>query len=157
MTGENHQLDSFTIERVYPNCRAHVWSAWSVPEKKAAWFGNRALDMDFRPGGGERTSFSNDMGEHTNDTRYFAIREEELIVLAYSMAMKGRVHTVSLATIVFLDEGGGTRLRYTEQMCVLPPSDGPQGRTHGWSVLLDGLGTYLEADTLANAGAARLV
>jgi hypothetical protein len=70
------------------------------------------------------------------------------------MAMNGRVHTVSLATIVFLDEGGGTRLRYTEQMCVLPPSDGPQGRAHGWSALLDGLGNYLEADTLANARSA---
>jgi uncharacterized protein YndB with AHSA1/START domain len=156
MTGQNHQLDSFTIERVYPNCLAHVWSAWSVPEKKAAWFGSRALDMDFRPGGGERTSFTNDMGEHTNDTRYFEIRDEELIVLAYSMAMNGRVHTVSLATIVFTDEGGGTRLRYTEQMCVMPPSDGAAGRTHGWGVLLDGLRAYLEADTLANAGSARM-
>jgi uncharacterized protein YndB with AHSA1/START domain len=63
---------------------------------------------------------------------------------------------VSLATIVFIDEGGGTRLRYTEQMCVLPPSDGPQGRAHGWGVLLDALGNYLEADTLANAGSARV-
>ena len=154
MTGQNHQLDSFTIERVYPNCRAHVWSAWSRPEKKAAWFGNRAVDLDFRPGGGERASFSNDMGEHTNDTRYFEIRDEELIVLAYSMAMNGRVHTVSLATVVFMDEGGGTRLRYTEQMCVLPPSDGPDGRAHGWGALLDGLGNYLQADTLANAESA---
>jgi len=155
MTGENHQLDSFVIERVYPNCRAHVWAAWSVPEKKAAWFGSRALDMDFRPGGGERTSFTNDMGEHTNETRYFEIRDEELIVFAYSMAMNGRVHSVSLTTIVFTDEGGGTRLRYTEQMCVLPPSDGAPGRTHGWGVLLDGLGAHLEADTLANTGSVR--
>lgn len=154
MSGENHQLDSFTIERVYPNCRAHVWAAWSVPEKKAAWFGSRPSAMDFRPGGAERTSFSNDMGEHTNDTRYFEIRDEELIVLAYSMAVNGRVHTVSLATIVFTDEGGGTRLRYTEQMCVLPPSDGVSGRKEGWSGLLDSLGTYLEADTPASAKSA---
>ena len=150
---EQQQFDSFTIERVYPNCREDVWAAWSVPEKKAKWFGTRALDMDFRPGGGERSSFSNDMGEHTNDTRYFEIREQELIVLGYSMAMNGRVHTVSLATITFADEGGGTRLRYTEQMCVLPPSDGASGRTHGWDWLLDGLGRYLAEDTLPNAGA----
>jgi uncharacterized protein YndB with AHSA1/START domain len=153
MTDARYRHDSFTIERVYPNCLAHVWSAWSVPEKKAAWFGSRAMDMDFRPGGVDRSSFRNDMGEHTNETRYFEIRDEQLIVLAYSMAMNGRVHTVSLATIDFMDENGGTRLRYTEQMCVLPPSDGAEGRSHGWSVLLDGLGQYLKADTLANAGA----
>ena len=154
MTEQKHKLDSFTIERVYPNCLAHVWSAWSVPEKKAKWFGSRALEMDFRPGGGEKTSFTNDMGVHTNETRYFEIREEELIVLAYSMAINGRVHTVSLTTIAFMDENGGTRLRYTEQMCVLPPSDGAAGRTHGWGVLLDALGRYLEEDTLANARSA---
>lgn len=148
----DHQLDSFTLERVYPNCLAHVWSAWSIAEKKSAWFGGRAIDMDFRPGGSERSSFSNEMGEHTNETRYFEIREERLIVMAYSMAMNGRVHTVSLVTIAFADEGGGTRLRYTEQMCVLPPSDGAEGRTHGWAALLDGLGSYLEADTRAHAG-----
>lgn len=151
MTGVNHQLDSFTIERVYPNCRAHVWAAWSVPEKKAVWLGNRPIEMDFRPGGTERSSFRNDMGQHTNETRYFEIRDEELIVMAYSMAMNGRVHTVSLATIVFVDEGGGTRLRYTEQMCVLPPSDGADGRSHGWGALLDKLHAYLEADARVSA------
>lgn len=151
MTAPDHQHDSFTLERVYPNCRAHVWAAWSVPEKKSAWFGDRGMDMDFRPGGTERSSFRNDMGEHTNETRYFEIRDGELIVLAYSMAMNGRVHTVSLATIAFMDEGGGTRLRYTEQMCVLPPSDGSAGRAHGWGALLDGLGRYLEGDTRQNA------
>jgi len=147
--------DSYTIERVYPNCVAHVWAAWSIPEKKAKWFGGGTADMDFRIGGGERTSFRNEMGEHINETRYFEIRNEELIVLGYSMAMNGRVHTVSLTTIAFMNENGGTRLRYTEQMCVLPPSDGAAGRSHGWGVLLDNLGNYLEEDTAANAGAMR--
>ncbi|UVC11482.1 SRPBCC domain-containing protein [Rhizobium sp. TH2] len=147
--------DSYTIERVYPNCVAHVWSAWSIPEKKAKWFGGGTDDMDFRIGGSERKSFRNEMGEHTNETRYFEIRDEALIVLGYSMAMNGRVHTVSLTTIAFMDENGGTRLRYTEQMCVLPPSDGAKGRSHGWGVLLDNLGSYLDEDTIANAGAMR--
>ena len=155
MTDMHYRHDSFTIERVYPNCRAHVWAAWSIAEKKAKWFGGVAGEMDFRVGGSECKSFRNEMGEHTNDTRYFEIRDEELIVLSYSMAMNGRVHTVSLATIALSDEGGGTRLRYTEQMCVLPPSDGAEGRTHGWGALLDGLGRYLEEDSLANAGAMR--
>ena len=32
---------TFTIERIYPNCRAQVWSAWAVREKKAVWLGAR--------------------------------------------------------------------------------------------------------------------
>ena len=137
---------TFTIERVYPNCRAHVWSAWAVREKKAAWLGNRDLALDFRTGGSERSAFQDQMGEHVNEGHYFEILDEQRIVLAYSMALSGRVHTVSLTTIVFEDEGGGTRLTYTEQMCVIPPTDGANGRRHGWTHLLEGLETYLAQD-----------
>jgi uncharacterized protein YndB with AHSA1/START domain len=141
----------YTIERVYPNCRDHVWAAWSIREKKAAWLGSEGLEMEFVPGGVERSGFSNPMGEHRSEGRYFEIREGERIVLAYSMAVNGRIHTVSLATVTFRDEGGGTRLTYTEQMCVIPPSDDVDGRRHGWSALLDSLARYLAADTLQPA------
>lgn len=151
MTDASEHHRQFTIERVYANCPAHVWAAWSIREKKAAWLRNGGLEMDFRPGGAERSRFRDQMGEHVNEALYFEIKEGERIVLAYSMAVNGRVHTASLVTIVFRDEGGGTRLLYTEQMCVMPPSDGAEGRQHGWSALLDGLGTYLAADTRLDA------
>ena len=131
MTATSQDHATFTIERIYPNCRAHVWGAWSVREKKAAWMGNRDLALDFRAGGGERSAFDDQMGEHVNEGRYFEILDQQRIVLAYSMALNGRVHSVSLTTILFEDEGGGTRLTYTEQMCVIPPSDGADGRRHG--------------------------
>ncbi len=150
MTDATHRHDSFTLERAYPNCRAHVWAAWTVRDKKGAWLGAPALEMDFRPGGFERSVFHDAIGEHVNETHYFEIKEGERIVLAYSMSVNGRIHTVSLATIVFLDEGGGTRLRYTEQMCVIPPSDGMAGRRQGWSALLDALGSYLRSDRRSN-------
>jgi len=146
-TAQHHT--SFTIERVYPNCRAHVWSAWAIPAKKAAWFGKGEHALDFRPGGAERSAMRDQMGEHVNETQYFEIVDEARIVLAYSMALNGRVHTVSLATILFADEGGGTRLTYTEQMCVLPPSDGMEGRRHGWTAILGRLEHYLLEDTAA--------
>jgi uncharacterized protein YndB with AHSA1/START domain len=139
--------DSFTIERIYPNCREHVWSAWSTPEKKASWFGSSEHSMDFRVGGSERAAHRDTMGEHVNETRYFEIVEGKRIVLAYSMALNGRVHTVSLSTILFADNGGGTRLTYTEQMCVIPPSDGVDGRRHGWNALLDAVERLLAAET----------
>lgn len=137
----------FTIERIYPNCKAHVWACWSMREKKEAWLGGEELQMDFSPGGAERNSFRNAIGEHVNEGRYFEIEEGQRIVLAYSMAVNGRVHTVSLTTILFEDANEGTRLTYTEQMCVIPPSDGVEGREQGWTALLDSLGGYLAADT----------
>lgn len=141
-----HHRD-FTIERIYPNCRAHVWAAWSIPEKKVAWMGNREMETDFRPGGSEVSRFRSDRGLHENSGRYFEIKDEERIVLAYSMSVDGRVHSVSLVTITFADENGGTRLLYTEQMCVIPPSDSAEGRQHGWTSLLDMLAGYLATDT----------
>jgi len=146
MTDASIVHDSFTLERIYPNCREHVWSAWATPAKKATWFGGGDHSMDFRAGGGERAAFRDGMGEHVNETRYFEIAEGERIVFAYSMAVNGRVHTVSLATVMFADEGGGTRLTFTEQMCVIPPSDGVEGRQHGWRELLAGLEHFLAGD-----------
>ncbi len=142
--------DMFTIERIYPNCREHVWSAWSTPRKKAAWFGSSQHSMDFRVGGSERAAHRDTMGEHVNETRYFEIVEGERIVMAYSMAVNGRVHTVSLATVRFADEGGGTRVVYTEQMCIIPPSDGMAGRRHGWGALLDAVERLLAAEAVGS-------
>lgn len=138
--------ESFTLERIYPNCRDHVWSAWSDPMKKSKWLGAPLETFDFRSGGGERSRFRDQMGEHVNEGHYFEIDPGRRIVLAYSMAMNGRVHTASLATIVLSDEGGGTRLTYTEQMCVIPPSDGVAGRRRGWEELLDGIAPVLAAE-----------
>jgi uncharacterized protein YndB with AHSA1/START domain len=143
MEDRSQYHDSFTLQRVYPSSMADVWSAWSSREKKAEWLGNSALEMDFRPGGMERGTFRDAMGEHVNETRYFEIDEARRIVLAYSMAVDGRVHTVSLTTVVFTDANPGTRLLYTEQMCIIPPSDSREGREHGWNVLLDALGSHL--------------
>jgi uncharacterized protein YndB with AHSA1/START domain len=143
--------DRFTIERVYPNCREHVWSAWSSPGKKRRWFGDGLEKMSFEVGGLELGRFRDGMGEHVNEGRYFEINPSERIVLAYSMALNGRVHTVSLATITFADESGGTRVTYTEQMVVIPPSDGVAGRQHGWGALLDSMERFLEADTRLEA------
>lgn len=147
MTDEAQHHDQFTVERIYPNCLDHVWAAWAVPEKKKAWFGDGLSELDFRVGGVERGSFRNDMGEHSKEAIFLEIAERKRIVYAYSMAMNGVIHTASLVTVLFEDHGGGTRLRHIEQICVIPPSDGAEGRKHGWGALLDRLGDYLKDDT----------
>jgi uncharacterized protein YndB with AHSA1/START domain len=147
VTKPEQEHRSITIEHVFPHCVDHVWAAWSIPEKKKAWFGEGLLEFDFRAGGAERSVFVTDMGSHTNETRYFEVKDRKRIVFAYSMAVDGRIHTVSLATVLFSDHSGGTKLTYVEQLCVIPPSDGAEGRKHGWHALLDGLETYLSGDT----------
>ncbi|WP_417307888.1 SRPBCC domain-containing protein [Devosia sp.] len=144
MTPDSQTSDSFTIEKVYPHPRDTVWAAWAVLERKKAWFGDGLEQFDFRVGGRDRGVFSDKMGEHVNETAYFEISDRERIVYAYSMAMNGRVHTVSLVTVLFEDVEAGTRLRQIEQMWIMPPSDGVAGRRHGWQALLDNLGSYLE-------------
>jgi uncharacterized protein YndB with AHSA1/START domain len=151
MTDAAQQHETISIERIYSNCLDHVWSAWASFEKKKAWFGDGLIEFDFKPGGSERGVFVDEMGTHTNETRYFEIKPGERIVFAYSMAMNGRVHSVSLATVIFEDHNGGTRLNYTEQMCVIPPSDGAEGRKHGWGALLQSLEDFLADDVRPSA------
>jgi len=151
MKSEVMSHDSFLIESVYPNCRDHVWAAWADPNKKRAWYGDGLTEIDFREGGVQRGVFSNHMGEHRNETRFFEITDRERIVFSYSMAMKGVIHTVSLVTVVFEDQGGGTLLRYFEQMCIIPPSDGVEGRRQGWQALLDSLEGFLATDPRTRA------
>ena len=131
--------ETFTITRAYEKSRDLVWSGWSDQAKKTKWMGGGLERMEFAPGGSERHVFNDQMGQHVNDTRYFEIVPGQRIILAYSMALNGRVHSVSLTTVTFADQGGGTLLTYTEQMTVLPPSDGLQGRRHGWTAILDSL------------------
>ena len=150
----NVHNERFELERVLSKCRSHVFSAWADPDKKRKWIGGpsdkgNSHVMDFRVGGREFGAFENEMGLHENETRYFEILPDDLIVFSYSMSMNRRVHSVSLVTVRFADEGGGTRLTYTEQMCVIEPSDGAAGREHGWNALLNALESFLEGELAA--------
>ena len=152
MTTDLQHNDGFEIDRRIDAPLARVWRAWADPDQKRAWFGGSLTEIDFRVGGIERGAFEDGMGRHTKECTFFEIEDEARIVYAYSMAVNGRVHTVSLVTLLFAAEGDATRLRHVEQMCVIPPSDGVPGREHGWTVLLQQLATYVEAAAPASAG-----
>lgn len=147
--------ERFTLERVIHACPAHVFAAWSDPALKRRWFvepdGPRRAEedhtLDFRVGGTEFGRFVVEdgpgKGVHENRTTFLDIVPGERIVFAYTMAMDGRIHSASLATVTFADEGGGTRLTFTEQIAVLGPSDGAEGRRGGWTHLLSALESSL--------------
>ena len=149
--------DSFTIERRLRACPAHVWAAWAEADLKRQWFvaadreGWQTLDysLDFRVGGTETGRFlltsGPGAGEHANVTHYLDILPGARIAFAYSMALNGRIHSASLATVTLAEAGGGTLLTFTEQGAWFPPSDGVDGRREGWEVLLAALERTLGA------------
>lgn len=156
MTTPAHHHQSFTLARDIAATPDTLWRAWSDPALKRAWFadndgpGWETLDhtLDFREGGTETGRFlhtSDDpamaafRGEHRNATTYLVIEDRARIVFAYTMSINGRVHSASLATVTFEQSGKGTRLTFTETLQGIGQTDGPEGRKHGWTALLNNL------------------
>jgi len=148
---------SFSIERTYPATPARVFRAFADEEAKRRWFVEgdgfevHSYTADFRIGGFERSRFQflgNDAVPPTpmgNDTVYLDIIPDERIVIAYSMTMKDRPISASLATIELTAAGGGTRLLYTEQAAFFEGGDGPELRETGCRELLEHLAEELAA------------
>lgn len=148
--------DSFTLERQIAASAATVFDCWADPVKKKHWFvesdgpgwDEREYTLDFRVGGTETGRFvltdGPGAGEHRNTTYFLEIETDQRIVFAYTMALNGRIHSASLATVTFEPNEGGTRLVYTEQITTIGQSDGAAGRSHGWTHLLNSLEAALE-------------
>ncbi len=156
--------ETFTIVRDIAARREHVFAAWAQPEQKRRWFvdsdgpewSERDYTLDFRVGGEETGRFvltgGPGAGEHTNVTHYLDIVDGERIVFAYTMAIDGRIHSASLTTVTFEDNGDRTRLSYTEQGAFLGASDGADMRKGGWIKLLEALEAALK-ETRGQTGA----
>jgi uncharacterized protein YndB with AHSA1/START domain len=144
---------SFTIERRY-GCTPHqAFSAFADPELKRQWFANpgnwpnAAWELDFRVGGGEISSGGSPGGRHNEfRSRYHDIVADERIVFAYDLLHDHRLISVSLTTIEFKPDGGGTRLMFTEQGVFFDGPDAAAAREHGTGKLLDRLGALLETE-----------
>jgi uncharacterized protein YndB with AHSA1/START domain len=152
MTTERSVIHStFTIQRNYPVKPERVFAAFADPAKKRRWFGEgegrdlEAHEMDFRVGGSERICYR--MKEGTpfpgtaliNHTNYQDIVPNRRIVMAYTMTLGDRRFSASLATVELVPAGDGTDLIFTEQGAYFEGADGPRGREHGWTKLLETL------------------
>ncbi len=145
---------SFTVERRYAASVAKVFSAFSDPELKRAWYAEGpgfhvgSHHLDFRVGGREVSAFTVDTPEFkspaiTNDTYFFDIVPQRRIVFGYSMANAGTPFSISLTTLVFEPDGQGTKLTHQETVQFLDGADGVHMRASGTRQLLERLAQEL--------------
>lgn len=146
--------DEFTIERDYPQTRAQVFSAFADPALKEQWFANAGnwsdaeWELDFRVGGGELSAGGAEVGRHKLfRSRFHDIVDGERIVYSYDLLHDQRLISVSLTTVEFqAGEGGGTRLRFTEQGVFFDGAVAASEREHGSGKLLDRVGRFLTGE-----------
>ena len=146
--------NEFTIERDYPQTPAQAFSAFADPALKEQWFANPGnwsdaeWELDFRVGGGELNAGGAEEGRHNLfRSRFHDIIDDERIVYSYDLLHDQRLISVSLTTVEFqAGEGGGTRLRFTEQGVFFDGAVAASEREHGSGKLLDWLGRFLAGE-----------
>jgi uncharacterized protein YndB with AHSA1/START domain len=151
MTERSVEHATFDVERAYDASPARTFAAWADPAAKARWFGSPVKDgkfeLDFRVGGTEINSGTGPDGSaYTFEGHYQDIVPDQRIVYSYDMHMDGTRISVSLATVEFKPDGGGTLLKFTEQGAFLDGLDTPDQRQQGTGGLLDALGEELRRD-----------
>jgi uncharacterized protein YndB with AHSA1/START domain len=143
---------TFTIERVLNAPPGRVFAAYATLEAKTAWFKAPAdietlnRDFDFRVGGKERFHARWPSGMTSDfQATYHDIVENERIILVYDMFHNGDKLSVSLQTLEFRAEGGGTRLIHTEQGSYLVGgAEAVASREHGTTWHIDNLVALME-------------
>jgi len=153
MTNCSAVFDTFTLERSYPELPARVFAIFANPNAKSALTddsdegtgeGASYLEFDFRIGGRERFDFTESDGRKMYyDALYYDLVEDQRIVYSYEMYADGSRISVSVATIQFAAENGGTKVSWTEQGVYLDGLDEPELRQGGTSWMLDNLGEVL--------------
>ena len=125
----------FSINRVYAASPADVYAAWADLDTKARWFigpeGWTLVErtLDLRVGGAEilHGRFPANGVETLFTARYHVVEPGARLVYAYDMHLGGKHHSVSVATVEFIGDPEGTRLRFTEQVTFVDGTDGRDG------------------------------
>ncbi len=116
---------SFSHSRNLPARPSAVFAAYADLALRRRWFRIPSdpeaayHELDFRVGGGEvvRGRFAAAGVSETIEyrSRFSEIVPDEHIVFTYEVVLDGHLRSVSLASVEFAPEAGGTLLTYTEQ------------------------------------------
>lgn len=143
---------SFRIDRKLPALPARVFAAWSRAEAKQAWFSchddwrNAGYALDFRVGGSEYNEVRDRDGvAHVFRAHFLDIVPDRRIVYAYELLLGERRISVSLVTVAFQPDAGGTLMSFTEQVVFLDGHADDGERREGTEVGLDRLAAWLGA------------
>lgn len=154
MTQVTH--DTFSLTRLFAKSPDRVFGMFRDAAKKRRWFAENddhvieQFDLDFSVGGVERLSYRFKEGSPfaghliTSHGHHLDIEPDKRILIASTMAFGDRRISASLLTAEFVATTSGTTLICTHQGAFFEGSDGPEGRKHGWSVLLDRLEKELD-------------
>lgn len=144
---DNLVHSAFTIERHYPASVEKVFACFADTEKLRRWLVEGegwtidGFTNDFSVLGMQRSLFRWQGGPQiSNDGIYHEIVDNERIITSYSMAMEGKIFSVSLLTQTFEAKDGGTLLTLTEQGTYMGDESAVANREEGFRGLLDKLG-----------------
>lgn len=125
-TQHSEAHSSFRIDRKLAASPARAFAAWASVPAKRQWFScdeswtRGEHVMDFRVGGEERSEVrDNDGLVHGFRAHYLDIVPDSRIIYAYDLSMGGRRISVSLVTVAFQADAGGTLMSFTEQIVFL--------------------------------------
>jgi uncharacterized protein YndB with AHSA1/START domain len=154
MTDRKLTHHTFVLERDYKSSPTRVFQAFADPDIKARWFGGTDRDVwkpiersiDFREGGREvdESEWTKNGMVSRFDAVYHEIVENLRIVYSYEMRVNGDRLSVSISSIEFEPNNGGTHLRLTEQGTYFDNLDNADQREQGTSELLDALGVEVD-------------
>ncbi|MDB5576896.1 MAG: hypothetical protein JWR80_2072 [Bradyrhizobium sp.] len=154
MIGSSTVHSTFVIERLFTVAPAKVFRAWASAEAKKLWFSCddsmviEELRLDFRPGGREVNRVSAPGGDmHGFSGYYLDIVQDRRIIYAYDMHVGEKRISASLATVLFEEDGGGTRMVFTEQIAFLDGYSDRAERIRGTEIGLDKLVLSLQEIT----------
>ncbi len=143
MTDHSVTHATFSLERTYPVPVDRVFAAWQDPAAKARWFAgpDSGHQLDFRVGGREVNHGRHEGKTMTFESLYRDIVPGKRIVYTSTLSADDHLSTVSLTTVEFSENPGGSRLTLTEQGAFLDGLEQPIWREEGTAQWLDSLST----------------
>ena len=138
---------TFTLERSYPASVQRVFEAWADPAARRRWMAQGAdYSQDFAVGGHETVTGCDGEGRAlTYEARYVEIVPSERILTTSTLHTGSQLSTVSVTSIEFQAEDGGTHIVLTEHGMYLPGQEQPDWRRQGTAQQLDALATEFAA------------
>ena len=147
MTEVTHS--TFTLERRYPASVQRVFEAWADPAARKRWMAQGGEHSQHFVVGGHETvkGFGGDGQPLTYTAQYVEIATDERILTTSTLHAAEQLSTVSVTSVEFHADDGGTLLVLTEHGVYLAGQEQPAWREHGTGQQLDALAAEFEATT----------